>query len=476
VVVVALLLAAVWGAGAASGEGATPTPPPNDNRTAAIAVGSLPATLPGTVAGATVEAGEPSSECDVGTGPAVWYTVMASAHERIAIDLAAAGQLEAAVDVYRAVRSQLVSVACGRTDEEGKTSLSFSAKKGSLYYVRVAALQGSQPGSFTLDVFLPTPEVQPPGLELAPGGVGGAVDRIQNVNAAYNVQMSAGTSYIINLDNETRGACVSASLFPPGTRSFEGGSSRVGIECSGYRLFTPGPGRGGRYVIELTPRESFTGRQHYHLQVAVAGPAESAPGISLGNHAHAHGRLDGRRATVLRLYRLEIESHSNLTLRLLAHEAAEFNLQLRNQDGNVIACQCEGSGAQTIQQAIRPGRYYAVVSERRGSVGSYTLIRESRTITATRLSLGTVPSEAQTQTFTVGVLPDVSGPVKVRVDRFSPVFGWQFYGLLRGAVVGGTASIPFTPPAIGRWRAKATFEGTSTASPSSTRYSYELVE
>jgi hypothetical protein len=87
----------------------------------------------------------------------------------------------------------------------------------------------------------------------------------------------------------------------------------------------------------------------------------------------------------------------------------------------------------------------------------------------------TAPSAGQTQTLAVSVTPGASGPVKVRIDRFSPVFGWQFYALLHGSATEGSASIPFTPPSIGRWRAKATFQGTSTASPSATTYSYELV-
>jgi hypothetical protein len=459
-----------------------PPPPANDALTGAQAIHTLPASINGTTVGATTEAGERESACGVPTTSSVWYTVRLPAAHRIALHLTAAGALDATVDVYHAVRSQLISVGCRETESEGKTSFSFSASKNGLYDIRVAAVQGSQLAGFTLEIFTPTPAVRPPGAPLPAAGVSGQVDRVQNINAAYSVTMHAGVSYLIDLANETKGACVSGALFAPGTSSFGGEEEEnsdgglLQIHCSGYRLFTPGPGKGGLYSFEITPRLSRSGIQRFHLQIAPAGPAETAPGLPLGNYAHAHGYLSGSSVHVLRLYRMEVTSHSNLTLKLTAPNSADFSLQLRNQNGDVIGCQCEGSGSQTLQQRLVPGTYYAVVSVRDKTSGSFTLVRESRTITATKVSFGAAKATpGQGVGIDVEVAPAESGPVTVDIERFDPVFGWQFYSDAHVFASGGLASVPFAPPAVGMWRANATYEGSSVASPSAVGYTYLLV-
>jgi hypothetical protein len=467
----------------AQGTPATPAvpAPANDERANAQPIRSLPASINGTTVGATVEPGERESACSVQTVNSVWYSLRTSSAQRIGLDLAAGGELDGTIDVYHAVRSQLESVGCEQTDSHGKATLTFKASKNGLYLIRVAALASSQLANFSLEVFLPTPAIGPPGVPLPSGGVNGQVDRIQNINAAYSFTMHAGVSYLINLANKTEGACVSGALFAPGTRSFggegeESGSALLHIRCGGYRLFTPGPGEGGRYSFEVTPRTSHRGIQRFHLQVAPAGPPETAPGLVLGNYAHAHGRLDGRGVRVLRLYRLDVTSHSNLTLKLIAPGSADFNLQLRNQNGNVIECQCGGSGSQTLQHQLVPGRYYAVVSVRDATAGNFTLIRESRTITSTSLSFSSAKAApGEGLGINVKVSPAASGPVVVQIERFDPVFGWQFYRQDTAFVSEGAASVPFVPPAVGRWRAKATYEGSRTSSPSAVGFSYLLV-
>ncbi len=489
----ALAIAPAAGASAASvalplssiAQGTPTTPavpaPANDERANAQPIRSLPASINGTTVGATVEPGERESACGVQTVNSVWYSLRPSSAQRIGLDLAAAGELDGTIDVYHAVRSQLESVVCQQTESHGKASLTFKASKNGLYLIRVAALASSQLANFSLEVFLPTPAIGPPGAPLPSGGVNGQVDRIQNINAAYSFTMRAGVSYLINLANKTEGACVSGALFAPGTRSFggeeeESGSALLHIRCGGYRLFTPGPGEGGRYSFEVTPRTSHRGIQRFHLQVAPAGPAETAPGLVLGNYAHAHGRLDGRGVRVLRLYRLDVTSHSNLTLKLIAPGSADFNLQLRNQNGNVIACQCGGSGSQTLQHQLVPGRYYAVVSARDATAGNFTLVRESRTITSTSLSFSSAKaSPGEGLDIDVKVSPAASGPVVIEIERFDPVFGWQFYRQETAFVSEGAVSVPFVAPAVGRWRAKATYKGSLTASPSAVGHTYLLV-
>ena len=108
-------------------------------------------------------------------------------------------------------------------------------------------------------------------------------------------------------------------------------------------------------------------------------------------------------------------------------------------------------------QKLRPGRYYAVVSVRGASAGLFTLERESRTITRTavyflgasaRRGRASVPAGRVTP-IDVRVSPAATGRVTVEVERFDPVFGWQFYRQLRAPLQAGTASIPFTAPAWG---------------------------
>ena len=463
-------------AGAASSE--APKPPANDEVANAQAIHALPASIEGTTVGATTAPGEEQSGCVPGTVSSVWYSLHTGAvAQRVAVELAAGGKLDGTIDVYKAVRSQLVPVACQATEEEGKASLSFKAKKNTEYEIRVAALPNSQLAAFTLNVFQPTPSVAPPGPRLPSAGASGQVDRIQNINAAYSVVMHAGVSYLINLVNETKGGCVNGALFGPGTRSFEGASARLRVNCGGYRLFTPGQGKGGTYSFEVTPDPERKGEQRFRLQVSAANGTQTTPGQELGNYGRSSGRLEGSGIQVLRLYRMDVTSHSNLTLRLNAPASAEFNLQLRDQNGNLIACSCSGSGSQKLQQQLRKGHYYAVVSERNHTSGNFTLTRESRTITHTLISFGAEHGTAgQVVEIKVRVGPAAVGPVKVEVQRFDPVFGWQFYRTLEATVSEGTASIPFTPPSPGNWRANATYAGSRVFSPSAVGFTYLFVD
>lgn len=456
---------------------AEPPAPANDSRSAAQTIHALPATITGTLVGTTAEPLEPAASCAGVPEHSVWYSFRASEKERLAVDLAAAGSLDATVEVFHAKRSELESVLCRRTDAHGEASLTFQASKNGLYLIRVAALQGSSLDKFTLELFVPTPAIQPPGPRLPAGGVSGRVDRIQNINAAYSALLHSGVSYIVSLAGDTPGACVSGELFPPGTNSFEDGSPLANLRCGGFRLFTPGAGQGGVYSMQVTPDSEHSGVQHFHLQIAPASPAETAPGIALGNYGHAHAHLAGNSAQVLRLYRIDIHSHSNLSLRLLAADSARFNLQLRNIDGRLIECQCGSAGPQTLVHQLQPGRYYAAVSTRGASSGNFTLVRESRTITGTHVSFS--PSNVtvgQAAPVDVSVSPSVSGPVTVDIERFDPVFGWQFYRQESGEASNGIASLPFVAPAIGRWRVGGRYEGSRTASPSAARgHAYLLV-
>lgn len=465
-----------------------PQPPANDELANAQPIETLPATLRGTTVGATLQSGEQTGGCGGGpsTKSSVWYSLHASASvaQRVAVELQAAGNLEATVAVFRVVRSQLQEVACEASDETGSASLTFGAAKDAVYDVRVAALSSSQLAGFTLNVFLPTPAVTPPGAPLPRAGASGHVDRIQNVNAAYSLALHAGVSYIIDLTTLSRhGACVTARLYPPGTRSFEGSAEALAIRCGGHRLFTPRAGAGGRYSLELTPDSAHIGEQRFHVQAAPAGPDETAPGVALGNYGVARAHLNGAGVQVLRLYRLDVGSHSKLTLRLRAPRAARFDLMLVGVDGEQLACSCEGSGSQTLQRKLTRGRYYAAVLARGATAGTFSLERESRTITQTAVYFAGAHVRAGIANAALGRATPIhvrvrhasAGPVTVELERFDPLFGWQFYRQLHARLNGGVASIAFTASAVGRWRVDARYEGTRVSSPSRIGFSYLLV-
>jgi hypothetical protein len=70
-------------------------------------------------------------------------------------------------------------------------------------------------------------------------------------------------------------------------------------------------------------------------------------------------------------------------------------------------------------------------------------------------------------TLKLTLTPTTSGPATVLIERFDPSTGWHFDRALRTSISAGGGSVTFVP-AIGQWRARATFDGTHTAQPSAT--------
>jgi hypothetical protein len=75
----------------------------------------------------------------------------------------------------------------------------------------------------------------------------------------------------------------------------------------------------------------------------------------------------------------------------------------------------------------------------------------------------------------VHIKPAVAGPVRITIERFDPFAGWQFNRRLTAVASGGTATVAFTPPSEGRWRASAEYRGTRLAAPSVTGLARVLV-
>jgi hypothetical protein len=466
-------LAAILAVATAETAIAAPAPPPNDSRDSPVVVGALPATVPGTTVGATVAPTDPSSSC-ADEGGSVWYQVAvgAQAPPKLAVQVEANGDLDAAVDVFVKQRSQNAPVTCQRTDKHGEAVFAFTPQKHTTYLIRVAQLANSDSGTFSLHVFHPPPAATAPGTPLGAEGASGALARVVDVSSAYSAELTAGVSYQVNLVSRIKG-CMRLAIFSPGTKTFDSGSPVGGLRCQGYRLFTPRAS--GRYSLLVQADGFAPGAQHYHLQLAAATAAETTPGLTLGNYRHVGGYLNGSHVGVLRLYRFDVTSRSNLQLNLSTGSQRPFDLELLSQGGKQLDCSCDDEGDQTLTFTTRPGRYYALVQARDFSSGGFTLIRRSRTITHTSVLFDgeryIQESPGTTTSIEVHVTPGVSGPATVEIDRFDPVAGWQFYSDEHVNVADGHGSLAFTPPSTGQWLAQADFGGSRGASPSESGHS-----
>jgi hypothetical protein len=448
----------------AAGAVAQPGAPPNDNRAAAIQLGALPQTLRGTTIGSTTERTEPASDC-AEIGGSVWYSLPVGSvpPSRIGIKLDANGDLDAVLDVYVRQRSQNQQVDCRRTDRDGKAALAFAPSPNTTYLFRVAELSDSASGTFSVRVFaLPAPP-RPPGTHLGARGAHGVLDGTLNTRAAYAMDLTAGTTYKINLVKSADG-CMELRLFAPGTSSFDS-KSAGGLSCAGYRLFTPSVS--GVWSFLIVAASSNDGTQPFALHVARATSKETAPGIFLANFARYKGFLRGNVIDDVRLFRFDVTQRSDLELDLQAD--GPFDLKLYGDWGHLLQCECGFSGPKTIRRQARPGRYFVVVQAISYSSGSFTLTRQSRLITHVNVTFDGARNEqvlpGAVTRLAAHVTPAVDGPVTISIEYFDPVYHWQYSRTFHLRAVHGLATVPFVPAHLGRWRAFVSYDGTKTASP-----------
>jgi hypothetical protein len=443
--------------------------PPNDNRADARPLGSLPAAVTGTTAEATREPRDPSA-CRSYEG-SVWYRFEATSARPVSLVFDAAGDLDAMVAVYRQQRSQLPGVTCRDTDRRGRAELAFRTEKGATYFILIAQQLNSGPGSFRLEVFAPESPATPPGTLLPRGGVRSTLDPLRDPDDAWSVVMRPGKSFRINLV-PAAGKCVSLSLYRPGTRTFSESSPVRRLECGGYAMFTPGPDGGGRYTLLVRTVNEGGGTHGYRLQAAEAGPDDTSPGVALRNGGTYRGGLLAGAVDVVDLYRFTVSRRSDVTLAMGAGSRARFDLTVLRDNGRRVACECGETGALRSRLRLSPGRYFAVVRARDYTGGRYGLHLLVREITSTVLKVSgsrrakaaagqSVRLEARTAPAPGG------GVVRVQINRFDPLEGWQFFRLLHVRVgPGGIAAVGWTPPSVGHWELRATYRGTRASSPS----------
>jgi hypothetical protein len=432
-------------------------PPANDERTAAQVLDSLPATVQGSTEEATVEVNERPPGCGP-MGPSVWYSATADNAGRIAMKLAAAGDLDVTLDVFKSVRSRLDPLGCDLSDTKGNAAVNFAAVSGGHYLIRVSQRPDSVPGTFSLRVSAPVFPAQPPGTPLPAGGATRTLDRADNIDSAWSILLHSGTTYRVRLSGRDGRCSPTAVIYAPGTTSFEDGHRVDVLRCGQSHTFTPRPGEGGRYPIHVLASAAARRPQRYHLQVAVAGVDDSAPGLPIGNHRVARGGLRGDAVDALDLYRFDVTDRSRTTLTLTTSQ--QFQVSVLSERGRRF-----GTGQGSLEVTLRPGTYYAAVRSIGSAAGKYRLRRDSRVLTHTTLD---AVASGLTATLTATTSPAASGPVRIVVERFDPLAGWLFADQFALRAAGGRAGTTFR--GLQSWyRATAQFNGTRDAAACASR-------
>jgi hypothetical protein len=312
---------------------------------------------------------------------------------------------------------------------------------------------------------------------VARGAARARLDTVLRPAAAYSTSFRSGTPYRLNLDSGAEEGCQELQVFGPGTRDFDDEQPLFTVGCEGYKVFTPGPGDGGRHSLVVRASRDEAGSQSFRLQVAPAAGDDVAPGVFIRNYARKRGSVSAHGADVVDLYRFDVTRRSDLDLVL--DTAAGLDLQLLRESGGRLRCACDATGGR-IRARLGRGRYFAAVRAQRGEGGSYELRRISRTITRTSIAINgrhrSTVQPGRTVPITARVSPGVSGPVTIVVYRFDPIEGWRYTQRFRRNSRGGTVSAPLRLSQPGRWRARAVFHGTRTASESRTRYAFVTAE
>ena len=453
--------------------------PPNDRYDHAQAVGTVPAQVVGTTKGARQSEGEPAPWCASVKG-VVWYSVQAPRHGGMVAQLKADGQLDAAVAVYRVIRSQRSQVRCAQTNASGHAVVSWYGFTTGSYMIGVAQRAGSSAGSFRLNVVAADPAPAPPGPALPDAGASGTVDPILDAADAWSFQMTRGTTYRINLTSPS--GLVGFEIYLPDTYSFRQQKPVRVVPNGGYLVFTPGVAGGGLYSIVVRTQGYRPVSRPYRLQAQVAGTDDIAPGVKLANGQTVNGSIQGGGIDVLDLYRFSVPRPNALTtITLQQKPTVGLDLLVLTETGSRVAGAVGHQGKQVLLQHLRVGHYFVVVRSHDESSGSYQLQVLVRDITTTSVSPGgsrfflSAPGTSIPITVRV-TAANVGGRVAVLIDKHDPLASWQFSATVPGRVdSSGTVTLAWTPPAVGHWRMRARFLGTPFSSFSQSGYAYVYV-
>jgi hypothetical protein len=414
----------------------------------------VPGKLSGTTEGATYSDDDPEL-CSDAYAP-VWYSLKPAQSERLAVRLTVGGRVDSVVAVFRQDRSKLVDLGCGLSGASGVAGVPFDAARGTTYLIAVAAPWDAVAGEFSIESVV-VPPVKLPGVRLT-RDADVSLDPLLHPAAAFSLQLRQATTYRINA--AARGACVHLELRRNATASAADVATSDG--CSGYLVYTPGPGEVSRFPLVVSMSEGRAAR--IHVAIRRAETDDLAPGTTLQNATVERGYLSARDADVVDVYHFSVPKPGDATVVL--YGTVHADLLLLDERGKRLACACEGLERASIVQRLSAGSYLAIVRSRPAETGSYALSLRLREPTTATVRLTLAAGAAPRLALVTGVRPaDVGGHLVLELERFDPLTDWHFVATVSHAVAAGGTTFTLTPK-VGGWRVRARYSGTLSASPS----------
>jgi hypothetical protein len=393
-----------------------------------------------------------------------WYTVKAPHRGAMVARLVAYGELDGVLAVYRIIRSQRMPVLCAATNRHGRARVAWYAYNEGSYLLGVARRTNSAAGRYGLTVLAAEHTERAPGAPLPASGIRSTVNPVLDRADAWAVTMVRGVTYRLNLTTASRYARIGYSVYRPDVPSFVHARPVLVQEYGGYADFTPGLDGGGLYSVVVTAQPGDPVNRSYRLEVARAGPDDTAPGVHLANGQAVTGSLFAHGIDAVDMYRFGVPRANQLTTIELRQQAnVGFDLLVVNETGGRVAAIRQGRGLQVLRLHIPDGRYYAIVRSRGTNGGPYGLQIRVRDITATTIDANGSPYVESPPATAVPLTVHVNsashgGRVVIELDHFDPIAGWHFATMLNGTVsASGTYSTGWIPPSVGQFRARARF-------------------
>ena len=393
-----------------------------------------------------------------------WYTVKAPHRGALVARLVAHGDLDGGLAVYRIIRSQRIPVLCAATNRHGRARLAWYAYREGSYLLGVVRRANSAVGRFTLTVLAAERPEAAPGAPLPTNGVRSTLNSVLDSSDAWSVRMDRGVTYRLNLTTASRYGRMGYSVYRPNVPSFVHAHPVLVQEYGGYAEFTPGLDGGGLYSVVVTTERQDPLDHSYRLEVARAGPDDTAPGIHVDNGQTITGSLFAHGVDVVDMYRFGVPRTNQLTTVELRQQAnVGFDLLVANETGARLAAIRQGRGLQVLRLHIPAGHYYAIVRSRGTNGGRYALQIRVRDVTATKIDASGSPYVESPPQIPVPLTVHVTsashgGRVVIEIDHFDPIAGWHFATTVTGMVgATGTFTTAWLPPSVGQFRARARF-------------------